>query len=414
MSGRARGRPRGAEETFTATGCVTTKRARTRSTTLLQELDTVTGLIEKNGALAEADVYDGYGKVRIWDYSPGDFDRDGDVDATDQTTFNAALIAGGSNKSTPDPMSDLDGDGDTDLTDAGLFTTIKNAGGALAERFVSSLGNPFFFTGRRLYMLESRHDTSATLTANQQLQHNRARHYSPLEGRWLQRDPAGYVDGLNLYEYCSANPSIGLDPKGEQGCGPWKSEKVFSDYEKIILDGQFMRNRLDPERKWIDYVNCRLVPVEIKGMEIDFQIAFSRALKIVLIGADDDSEIEIPFVEPGFRWPTIPEIFGGLDDEGKRIDISGILCRKKEFCVRQCRRTCCCAQPNGAYTFTDDRMWLHGSTSQYWYGKVAQSGAGASCQLFGPGQRFRVGGWRDQNPSSHLACGGGSVPLCPK
>ncbi len=61
---------------------------------LLQELFTVTGLVEKNGALAEADVYDGYGKVRLWDYSPGDFDRDGDVDATDQGTFVAAMGLG--------------------------------------------------------------------------------------------------------------------------------------------------------------------------------------------------------------------------------------------------------------------------------------------------------------------------------
>ncbi|MCG3131478.1 MAG: hypothetical protein FLDDKLPJ_02271 [Phycisphaerae bacterium] len=88
---------------------------------LLQELYTVTGLVEKNGALAEADVYDGYGKVRLWDYSPGDFDRDGDVDATDQATINAVLLAGGgSGTSTPDPSTDLDMDGDTDLTDAGL------------------------------------------------------------------------------------------------------------------------------------------------------------------------------------------------------------------------------------------------------------------------------------------------------
>ena len=36
---------------------------------LLQELYTVTGLVEKSGALAEADVYDGYGKVRIGDCS---------------------------------------------------------------------------------------------------------------------------------------------------------------------------------------------------------------------------------------------------------------------------------------------------------------------------------------------------------
>ncbi|MCG3132465.1 MAG: hypothetical protein FLDDKLPJ_03315 [Phycisphaerae bacterium] len=208
---------------------------------LLQELFTVTGLVEKNGALAEAAVYDGYGKVRLWDYSPGDFDRDGDVDATDQTTFTTAMGLGAPGTPTPDPSTDLDMDGDTDLTDAGLFNTIKNAGGAVAERFVSSLGNPFHFTGRRLYMLETLPEADATPVANQQLQHNRARHYSPLEGRWLQRDliglvtpvdriqlsrsqgpirfiahnqPPDYIDGLNLYEYSRAGPLFFADPAG--------------------------------------------------------------------------------------------------------------------------------------------------------------------------------------------------------
>ena len=32
--------------------------------------------------------------------------------------------------------------------------------------------------------------------------------------RWLERDPAGYVDGLNLYLYVGANPIILIDPWG--------------------------------------------------------------------------------------------------------------------------------------------------------------------------------------------------------
>ncbi|MCG3132459.1 MAG: hypothetical protein FLDDKLPJ_03309 [Phycisphaerae bacterium] len=187
---------------------------------LLQELFTVTGLVEKNGALAEAAVYDGYGKVRLWDYSPGDFDRDGDVDATDQTTFTTAMGLGAPGTPTPDPSTDLDMDGDTDLTDAGLFNTIKNAGGAVAERFVSSLGNPFHFTGRRLYMLETLPEADATPVANQQLQHNRARHYSPLEGRWLQRDPHRKRLDFNSYEYVLSAPSQWVDASGGAAAPP--------------------------------------------------------------------------------------------------------------------------------------------------------------------------------------------------
>ena len=33
-----------------------------------------------------------------------------------------------------------------------------------------------------------------------------ARTYSPTLGRWLQRDPLGYVDGVSLYEYAVSDP----------------------------------------------------------------------------------------------------------------------------------------------------------------------------------------------------------------
>nr|HMN42798.1 hypothetical protein [Phycisphaerales bacterium] len=36
----------------------------------------------------------------------------------------------------------------------------------------------------------------------------------PISGRWLQRDPAGFVDGMNLYEYCRSRGLSGSDPLG--------------------------------------------------------------------------------------------------------------------------------------------------------------------------------------------------------
>lgn len=38
--------------------------------------------------------------------------------------------------------------------------------------------------------------------------------YSPTLGRWMQQDPAGYVDGLALYEYEQSDSIGGLDPLG--------------------------------------------------------------------------------------------------------------------------------------------------------------------------------------------------------
>ncbi len=42
----------------------------------------------------------------------------------------------------------------------------------------------------------------------------RNRNYHPDLGRWLQRDPLGYVDGMSLYEYVRGNPLKFLDPFG--------------------------------------------------------------------------------------------------------------------------------------------------------------------------------------------------------
>lgn len=47
------------------------------------------------------------------------------------------------------------------------------------------------------------------------LYHTRARQYHPLLGTWTSHDPAGYVDGLNLYQYVAGSPTNFIDPTGE-------------------------------------------------------------------------------------------------------------------------------------------------------------------------------------------------------
>jgi len=46
------------------------------------------------------------------------------------------------------------------------------------------------------------------------LAHHRARAYNLLHGRWMQRDSAEYVDGMNLYEYVRDAPVHHVDPSG--------------------------------------------------------------------------------------------------------------------------------------------------------------------------------------------------------
>ena len=65
----------------------------------------------------------------------------------------------------------------------------------------SNVNNSITYTGRR-YDQES------------ELYYYRNRMYSPTLGRFMQRDPKGYVDGMNLYAYVKNNPLKYLDAMG--------------------------------------------------------------------------------------------------------------------------------------------------------------------------------------------------------
>jgi RHS repeat-associated protein len=67
----------------------------------------------------------------------------------------------------------------------------------------SAYGNPFLWTGQR-------HDAGVGLY------HFLFRSYSPRLGRWIQRDPLRYIDGVSMYEYVAGGPLSSTDPIGLQ------------------------------------------------------------------------------------------------------------------------------------------------------------------------------------------------------
>jgi RHS repeat-associated protein len=159
----------------------------------------VSALVGADGLLKEWPKYSAYG---IPTTQPGgDANSDGDCDSADVTQVQAWITSG------YDVRGDIDLDGDVDSYDK---TTIENDydGTTLGRGALSAVGNRAGYAGYRtrdvLGLAFVRHRVLA------------------LElGRWMRRDPLGYVDGLDLYEYLQGRTLISVDPLGLVGVAEW-------------------------------------------------------------------------------------------------------------------------------------------------------------------------------------------------
>jgi RHS repeat-associated protein len=160
-------------------------------------------MVNDRGHEVERYTYDAYGLPVLHVVPVQDVNYDGSVGNGDLT---ALQINYGWDPFRVGPIFDLNGDGS--ITSADQNPLMFWWGLTLATSPRSSVGNPYLFTGRTTDQIDD--DTDITLV----LQDNRNRSYDLRHGRWLQRDPAGYVDGLNLYQYVRSGPVWGADPSG--------------------------------------------------------------------------------------------------------------------------------------------------------------------------------------------------------
>lgn len=72
------------------------------------------------------------------------------------------------------------------------------------------------------------------LGSTEDMYYTKYRYYSPNIARWINRDPAGAVDGPNLYSFVSGNPMRWIDPLGLALTSPSYPCEKLTEIEKLI------------------------------------------------------------------------------------------------------------------------------------------------------------------------------------
>jgi RHS repeat-associated protein len=166
------------------------------------------------GRIVHRYSYNAYGVMKTHPITDLDGDGHGGFSSDDLALSNA--IAAG------DPAGDFNGDGSTDNLDQSDYDAAKEqlsppanspACGVLGWGDVAEprIGYCGYVKGEWTALL-SANSSAATLGNNWWLA--RHRWLEPAAGRWINRDPAGYADGLSMYLYVRGNPLGSTDPMG--------------------------------------------------------------------------------------------------------------------------------------------------------------------------------------------------------
>tara|TARA_R110002072_G_C7977582_1_gene535741 strand:+ start:15436 stop:22821 length:7386 start_codon:yes stop_codon:yes gene_type:complete len=181
----------------------------------------VRAIVDYAGMIAERVDYTPYGVAQL--SYPGDVNNDGNFNFLDlSVATTSSVVPGDSNF---DPDVDFDFSGTYNFLDYSAFYAAYSLHGNSddpPEGWISDPGDaapvgstvgygPDNSVGYDGYLFDASGATDASATGVYMV---RNRVYDPGIGRWLQRDPIGYVDGPNLYRYGRSSPARYIDPLG--------------------------------------------------------------------------------------------------------------------------------------------------------------------------------------------------------
>ncbi len=148
--------------------------------------------------------------------------------------------------------------------------------------------------------------------------------YDPKHGRWLQRDPDRYVDGMNLYQYVKSQPTIRMDSRGRQAewLVPLSSDwdlmaagqldicpnglKLPPPVDEVLSDCVRRTHSTRAKVEWggvLAYdANTRSKPLSIFPVAPHPPMMVRHRTYGPVVGGRDPS----PWVEPEVAWPLFP------------------------------------------------------------------------------------------------------------